>query len=84
MLVGIEFQRQWESLAYVAGGSTYAAPAQTVGDFMAGRPSTQLGEVAPSYKPGITMTDLSACLPAFAVVATRTWSAIDTHACGMP
>ena len=70
-LAGIEFQRQWESLAYVAGGSTYAAPAQTVGDFMAGRPSTQLGEVAPSYKPGVTMTDLSACLPAFAVEAMR-------------
>ncbi len=70
-LAGIEFQRKWESLAYVAGGSTYAAPAQKVGDFLAGRASTQLGEVAPSYKPGITMTDLSACLPAFAVEAMR-------------
>jgi len=70
-LAGIEFQRKWESLAYVAGGSTYAAPAQKVGDFLAGRPSTDLGEVAPSYKPGITMTDLSACLPAFAVEAMR-------------
>jgi len=70
-LAGIEFQRKWESLAYVAGGSSYAAPAQKVGDFLAGRPSTDLGEVAPSYKPGITMTDLSACLPAFAVEAMR-------------
>jgi len=70
-LAGIEFQRKWESLAYVAGGSTYAAPAQKVGDFLAGRASTDLGEVAPSYKPGITMTDLSACLPAFAVEAMR-------------
>jgi len=70
-LAGIEFQRKWESLAYEAGGSTYAAPAQKVGDFLAGRPSTDLGEVAPSYKPGITMTDLSACLPAFAVEAMR-------------
>jgi uncharacterized FAD-dependent dehydrogenase len=70
-LAGIEFQRKWESLAYVAGGSTYAAPAQKVGDFLAGRPSTDLGEVAPSYKPGVTMTDLSACLPAFAVEAMR-------------
>ncbi|OYW30352.1 MAG: hypothetical protein B7Z44_01465 [Caulobacter sp. 12-67-6] len=70
-LAGIAFQRKWESLAYVAGGSTYAAPAQKVGDFLAGRPSTDLGEVAPSYKPGITMTDLSACLPAFAVEAMR-------------
>ena len=70
-LAGVEFQRKWESLAYVAGGSTYAAPAQKVGDFLAGRPSTDLGEVAPSYKPGVTMTDLSACLPAFAVEAMR-------------
>ncbi len=70
-LAGIEFQRKWESLAYVAGGSTYAAPAQKVGDFLAGRPSSDLGEVAPSYKPGVTMTDLSACLPAFAIEAMR-------------
>jgi uncharacterized FAD-dependent dehydrogenase len=70
-LAGVEFQRKWESLAYAAGGSTYAAPAQKVGDFMAGRASSALGEVAPSYKPGVTMTDLSACLPAFVVEAMR-------------
>ena len=70
-LAGIEFQRKWESLAYVAGGSSYAAPAQKVGDFMAGRPSTELGEVAPSYKPGVTLTDLSACLPDFVIEAMR-------------
>jgi uncharacterized FAD-dependent dehydrogenase len=70
-LAGVEFQRKWESLAYVAGGSSYAAPAQKVGDFMAGRASSELGEVAPSYKPGVTMTDLSACLPAFVVEAMR-------------
>jgi len=70
-LAGVEFQRKWESLAYVAGGSSYQAPGQKVGDFMAGRASTELGEVAPSYKPGVTLTDLSACLPAFAVEAMR-------------
>jgi len=70
-LAGVEFQRKWESLAYVAGGSSYAAPAQKVGDFMAGRASSALGEVAPSYKPGVTMTDLSACLPAFVIEAMR-------------
>jgi len=70
-LAGIEFQRHWESLAYLAGGSSYAAPGQKVGDFLAGRPSTALGEVIPSYKPGVTMTDLSQCLPAFAVEAMR-------------
>lgn len=70
-LAGVEFQRKWESLAYVAGGASYAAPAQKVGDFMAGRASSELGEVAPSYKPGVTMTDLSACLPPFVLEAMR-------------
>jgi uncharacterized FAD-dependent dehydrogenase len=70
-LAGIEFQRKWESLAYVAGGSTYAAPAQKVGDFLAGRPSEALGEVQPSYRPGIKMTDLAECLPPFVLEAMR-------------
>jgi uncharacterized FAD-dependent dehydrogenase len=70
-LAGIAFQRHWESLAYEAGGGTYAAPGQKVGDFLAGRASTELGEVIPSYKPGVTMTDLSRCLPAFAIEAMR-------------
>jgi uncharacterized FAD-dependent dehydrogenase len=70
-LAGIEFQRKWESLAYTAGGSTYAAPAQKVGDFLAGRPSQDLGVVQPSYRPGVTMTDLAQCLPAFAIEAMR-------------
>ena len=70
-LAGIELQRHWESLAYVAGGSSYAAPGQKVGDFLAGRASTEPGEVKPSYKPGVTLTDLSQCLPAFAIEAMR-------------
>jgi len=70
-LAGIVLQRHWEALAYVAGGSNYAAPGQKVGDFLAGRPSTELGEVVPSYKPGVTLTDLSQCLPAFAIEAMR-------------
>jgi uncharacterized FAD-dependent dehydrogenase len=70
-LAGIDFQRHWESLAFVAGGSSYHAPGQKVGDFLAGRPSTTLGEVIPSYKPGVTMTDLSSCLPDYAIEAMR-------------
>jgi uncharacterized FAD-dependent dehydrogenase len=70
-LAGIEFQRHWERQAYLAGGSTYAAPAQRVGDFLAGRASTALGAVLPSYKPGVTPTDLSACLPDYAIAAIR-------------
>lgn len=70
-LAGIAFQRHWEEQAYLAGGSSWLAPGQRVGDFLAGRPSTSLGEVAPSYKPGVAPTDLALCLPDFAVAAIR-------------
>ncbi len=50
-LAGIAFQRHWERKAFEAGGGTYAAPAQTVGDFLAGRASASLGSVVPSYRP---------------------------------
>jgi uncharacterized protein len=70
-LAGVAYQRKWEAAAFIAGGSTYAAPAQRVGDFIAGRPSTSLGSVIPSYKPGVVPTDLSPCLPDFAIVAIR-------------
>ncbi|WP_297510029.1 NAD(P)/FAD-dependent oxidoreductase [uncultured Caulobacter sp.] len=70
-LAGVEFQRKWESLAFEAGGGTYKAPGQLVGDFLAGRPSTEFGAVLPSYKPGVHLTDLSRCLPNFAIEAMR-------------
>ncbi|MBK8319009.1 MAG: FAD-dependent oxidoreductase [Betaproteobacteria bacterium] len=70
-LVGIDFQRHWESMAFAAGGGTYKAPAQRVGDFLAGRPSTQLGEVDPSYQPGVHMTDLSSCVPPYVIDCLR-------------
>ena len=70
-LAGIALQRRWESMAYVAGGSSYKAPAQRLGDFLAGRPSTTLGAVTPSYRPGVHPTDLAQCLPEFAVAAMR-------------
>ncbi len=70
-LAGVAFQRKWESLAFEAGGGDYSAPGQRVGDFLAGRPSQALGEVEPSYRPGVTLTDLASCLPPFAVEAIR-------------
>ena len=70
-LAGIEFQRHWEAQAFAAGGGTYAAPAQCVEDFLAGRPSTHLGTVLPSYTPGVKPGDLSTCLPAWAIAAIR-------------
>ncbi len=70
-LAGIDFQRQWESAAFVAGGSNYEAPAQKVGDFIAGKPSTALGKVEPSYQPGVHMTDLASCVPPYVIEALR-------------
>ncbi len=70
-LAGIAFQRHWESLAFDAGGGDYKAPAQRVGDFLAGRPSTALGAVLPSYTPGVHLTDLASCLPDYVVAALR-------------
>ena len=70
-LAGVEFQRKWESLAFEAGGRDYRAPGQLVGDFLAGRPSSEFGVVTPSYRPGVRLTDLSQCLPDFVVEAMR-------------
>ncbi len=71
VLAGVEFQRHWEAAAFVSGGSNYAAPGQLVGDYLAGRASAAFGDVLPSYRPGVTLTDLSACLPDYAVAAIR-------------
>jgi uncharacterized FAD-dependent dehydrogenase len=62
-LDGMAFQRVWESRAYVLGGGGYRAPGQLVGDFVAGRHgravAREFGDVLPSYKPGVTLTDLA-------------------------
>ena len=70
-LAGIELQRELESRAYAAGGGDYFAPGQLVGDFLAGRPSTTLGEVVPSYKPGVRPTDLAPLMPDYVIAAMR-------------
>ncbi|WP_426169755.1 NAD(P)/FAD-dependent oxidoreductase [Pseudoduganella sp. R-31] len=70
-LAGIELQRRLEEKAYVLGGSNYNAPGQLMGDFVAGRASSDVGAVVPSFKPGITWTDLATILPDYAVVALR-------------
>ncbi len=70
-LAGIELQERLESHAYVLGGSTYEAPAQLVGDFIAGKASSALGSVEPSYKPGVKLVDLADALPAYAIEAIR-------------
>jgi hypothetical protein len=70
-LAGIELQRKLEARAFELGGGNYDAPAQRVGDFLEGKPSTQLGSVEPSYKPGVHLTDLATALPDYAIEAIR-------------
>lgn len=70
-LAGIAFQRQWEELAFELGGRNYDAPGQLVGDFILNRPSTTLGSVIPSYKPGVHLGDLGSALPDYAIAAMR-------------
>ncbi|MGR5235419.1 NAD(P)/FAD-dependent oxidoreductase [Vibrio alfacsensis] len=70
-LAGIRFQRELESGAYKLGGENYDAPAQKIGDFLKGRDPSALGDVEPSFTPGIKLTDLSKALPAFAIEAIR-------------
>lgn len=70
-LAGIDFQRRLEANAFKLGGETYEAPGQLVGDFLAQRPSTELGSVHPSYTPGVHLCDLSTALPEYAITAIR-------------
>ncbi len=62
-LAGMRFQRKLERAAYYAGGGTYAAPVQLVGDFLADKESIGFGEVLPTYAAGTTFVDLRAVFP---------------------
>ncbi len=70
-LAGIALQEALESRAYTLGGGGYLAPAQLVGDFIKDQASTTLGEVEPSYKPGVRLGSLSPSLPDYAIAAIR-------------
>ena len=61
-LGGAMWQQEIEKRAYDLTGS-YRAPAQKVGDFLAGRPSTDCGSVQPTYRPGVYWCDLHSVLP---------------------
>ncbi len=70
-LAGIEFQRQWEKIAYNAGGSNYFAPIQLVGDFLNKQPSKKIKSVKPSYRPGVNLSILDYCLPGYVIESLR-------------
>jgi uncharacterized FAD-dependent dehydrogenase len=70
-LSGFEFQRHWEAMAFQLGGASHAAPVQLVGDLLRGVPSTALGRVTPTYRPGVCPADLRGCLPPYVVETLR-------------
>ncbi len=70
-LAGVRFQETWEQAAWMLGGRSFAAPAQRVEDFLAGRPSAGPGGVLPTYQPGVTWTDLTPCLPGYVTDTLR-------------
>jgi uncharacterized FAD-dependent dehydrogenase len=74
-LDGIAFQRFWESRAFQLGEGGYKAPGQLLGDFVKRQRSRVLGEVEPSYRPGVTLTDLAdpaqPSLPVYVLDAIR-------------
>ena len=74
-LDGMAFQRIWESRAYELGGGGYLAPGSLVGDFIKRQVSKEFGDVQPSYKPGVTLTNLQqkdrGSLPRYCLDAIR-------------
>ncbi|MFC3116514.1 NAD(P)/FAD-dependent oxidoreductase [Cellvibrio fontiphilus] len=70
-LAGVELQEKLESRAFELGGHDYCAPGQLVGDFIRGKPSSEFGEVEPSYKPGVKLGDLAPSLPDYVIEAIR-------------
>ena len=71
VLAGVRFQERWERAAYQLGGGSFRAPAQRVEDFLLGRPSEGPGAILPTYRPGVTWTDLSPCLPDYVTGTLR-------------
>ena len=70
-LAGIELQEQLEAHAFELGGGDYSAPVQLVGDFVRDTASNKLGDVVPSYQPGVRLSNLSSSLPSYAIDAIR-------------
>ena len=66
-LAGMYFQKELEEKAFILGGKNYYAPIQRVEDFLNNKKSTFIGEVKPSYKPGVTLSNLQEILPDFVI-----------------
>ena len=62
-LDGLHFRDSLEKKAFAAGGENYNAPCQLLGDFLSNKTSISLGKVAPTYRPGVTLSNLNAIFP---------------------
>lgn len=62
-LAGVEFQRNLERKAFVAGGGNYSAPVQLLGDFLDGKTGAGFKDVKPTYSAGTQFADLHEILP---------------------
>jgi uncharacterized protein len=70
-LAGMEFQRNYERLAFAAGGGNYNAPIQLAEDFLNDRISAKLGNIAPTYTPGYRFADMRECLPSYIIESLK-------------
>lgn len=68
---GIAFQRKYERLAFELGGKNYKAPIQLVGDFLEDKESIAIGDVKPTYTPGVTPSNLALALPNYVSSSIR-------------
>lgn len=71
VLAGVDLQRSCEQAAFEAGGGAFVAPAQLVGDFLHGRPSSAVGGIQPTYPRGVAWGDVSRCLPPYVTETIR-------------
>ena len=70
-LDGIAFQERWERLAFSSSGGAFLAPGQSVGDFLAGRATSSLSGISPTYRPGVVPGSLEDCLPGYVTDTLR-------------
>lgn len=70
-LAGIAFQQKIEAAAFAAGGGEYKAPVQRLEDFLKKRPTTALGDVLPTYLPGVGLTETDSYLPGYVTDSLR-------------
>ena len=71
-LAGVELQRRCERTAFELGGGAYRAPAQLLGDFLDGCPSScGTDAVRPTYPRGVTWGSVESALPTYVADALR-------------